>query len=248
MTDSPIDEPMLAALVDGELSGEEAARIEAATATDPELAARLQRARDLRSAVAAAYDSVLAEPLPAHLRQAARGGGQLVDLAEARSLRRGGLLTRRLGPGLAFAAAVAAAFAVGRLTLPPAASPIVAAPGGLVAQGTLATALQDQLAAAQRPDAPVKIGVSFQASDGAYCRTFTLRRGAPVAGLACREPAGWRVRMAVEAPPAAASAYRLAGDETPAAVLEAVDAAIRGAPFDAAGEARAKAAGWRAAR
>jgi hypothetical protein len=54
--------------------------------------------------------------------------------------------------------------------------------------------------------------------------------------------------MAVTAPTPRVSAYRVAGEETPAPVLEAMDRMIAGAPLDAAGEARAKAAGWRASQ
>jgi len=37
----------------------------------------------------------------------------------------------------------------------------------------------------------------------------------------------------------------MAGSQAPAAVMAAVDEMIAGAPLDAAGEARAKAAGWK---
>jgi hypothetical protein len=91
--------------------------------------------------------------------------------------------------------------------------------------------------------------VSFRAADGHYCRTFAMRQTQPIAGLACREAGGWRVRMAAQsAPLAAAASYRTAGDDIPAAVLEAMDQMIKGAPLDAAAEAQARAAGWQAAK
>jgi hypothetical protein len=248
MTHEPIDAAKLAALVDGELPAEEAARIEAAAAQDATLAARLKVARDLRAGVAAAYGEVVAEPVPERLLRAARGGGEVVDLARVRSARdRRGLPPRLVRWG-AVAASVAAAFLVGRLATPslgPPASIATDGGGGMLAQGPLAQALQTQLAATQSGDAPVKIGVSFRAADGDYCRTFALKGASAVAGLACRRPSGWRIQIAMAAPPAASATYRLAGEETPAPVLQAMDQMIQGAPLDAVGEAKAKAAGWR---
>ena len=93
----------------------------------------------------------------------------------------------------------------------------------------------------------MKIGVSFQAADGGFCRTFTLRQAQAVAGLACHEDGGWRVRIAAESRSAApVSGYQTAADETPAPVLETMDQLIRGEPLDGAAEARARAAGWKA--
>ena len=65
-----------------------------------------------------------------------------------------------------------------------------------------------------------------------------------LAGLACKEPGGWSAR-AVAAWSPSAEAYRTAGSETPPAVLAAMDAAIVGAPLDAAGERAARDRGWK---
>ena len=118
--------------------------------------------------------------------------------------------------------------------------------GGLIAQGPLAAGLERQLASTQDPHAPLKVGVSFQASDGRYCRTFVWAQGGPMAGLACRDPGGWRVTMAMQAalPSAAAGGYQTAADATPAPVLEVVDQTIRGQPLDATAEVEARDEGW----
>jgi hypothetical protein len=248
MTHEPIDAAKLAALVDGELAADEVARIEAAAAQDASLAARLKVARDLRHGVAAAYAEAAAEPVPERLLRAARGAGEVVDLARVRAGRDRRGLPRSLVQWGALAASLAAAFVVGRLAAPRLSPSAVIGSdrsGAMLAEGPLAQALQTQLAATQSRDAPVKIGVSFQAASGDFCRTFTTRGGASLAGVACREPRGWRIQMAMAASPAAGSTYRLAGEETPAPVLQAMDQLIRGAPLDAAGEASAKAAGWR---
>ena len=248
-----IDDATLLAFADGELAPEEAARVEAEAARDPALRARIERVRALRSALAAAYDDTLTEPPPERLTSAISGGApeaeaEVIDLAPVRR--------RRAPYGVAplairwgsVAASLVVAFAFGRFfTASPKPPALVAGPsGGLVAQGTLAASLERQLASTQSAAAPVKIGVSFQGADGRYCRTFLTRQAHPLAGLACRNPAGWQVRMAVEAAPLASAAggYATAAAETPAPVLEAVDQSIRGQPLDAAAEAKARDAGW----
>lgn len=253
-----VDDATLDALVDGELAPENAARIEAEAARDPALAARLAMARALRKAIATSFDDVMAQPPPERLLAAILGGpayegGQVISLAERRKRAR-----LRFAPAAARWGAVAAAlilaFGVGRYGAglqgapsPFAAGRVAEAPsGGLMAQGQLAAGLERQLASSQGPTTPVKIGVSFQAADGRYCRTFTLRGGAPLGGLACRDPDGWRVVMAVETATSAGAAggYRMAAGEIPAPVMDEVDRTIRGRPLDAAGETRARDAGW----
>jgi len=71
----------LMALADGELSGEEAARVEAAIAADPVLARRLEAERGLRAALRGRLDPVAQEPVPLALtdliaRAAAADAGQ----------------------------------------------------------------------------------------------------------------------------------------------------------------------------
>jgi hypothetical protein len=128
-------------------------------------------------------------------------------------------------------------------------SPMIAdRQGTLIAQAGLARALDQQIAGkAVAPDQAVKIGVSFRAADKLYCRTFQVVRGDGLAGLACRAPSGWQVRVAAASPAhgVGATGYRTAGSATPAAVSATVDAMIDGAPLDAQGEAAAKAKGWR---
>ncbi|MGE3143591.1 MAG: anti-sigma factor, partial [Hyphomonadaceae bacterium] len=115
---------------------------------------------------------------------------------------------------------------------------------GLVARGALARSLETKLAA-DTPGA-VRIGVSFRDQAGDFCRTFTLTH-AQTAGLACKSSDGWRVAMTTHAA-AQTSEMRMAGAETPPAIVAAIEASIAGEPFDAAAEARARAARWRAVR
>lgn len=250
MTEPPIDQAMIEAFVDGELAPEASARLEARARADAVVAARIERARALRAAVAQAYDDPAADVPPERLLAVIAGGrdAAVIDLAKARAVRRGAAPAVRWG---AIAASIVAAFFAGRLVLPPLAqpSPIASGPGGaLVAQGVLASGLNHQLASNQAPGAPVRIGVTFRDQAGEYCRTFILRERTDLGGLACRTAGSWRIEatQAIVAP-AAAGAYRTAGEETPPAVLEAMDQMIAGEPLDAAGERAARNAGWRPA-
>ena len=48
----------------------------------------------------------------------------------------------------------------------------IAERGHVVARGALAHALSEQLASTQKPDARVRIGLTFRSKGGEYCRTF----------------------------------------------------------------------------
>src|SRR3546814_16456553 len=65
---------------------------------------------------------------------------------------------------------------------------VVDANGALVASGTLAEALDTQLASNQPADAAVRIGLSFRDGTGRYCRSF---EGDGLAGIGCREGSSW---------------------------------------------------------
>jgi hypothetical protein len=110
-----------------------------------------------------------------------------------------------------------------------------------MARGALEAALDTRLAA--DAEGGVRVGLSFRNQAGAYCRTFTLPEEA-LAGLACRESAGWRMRMTSATDPAGGE-IRQAATETPPPILAAVDAMIVGDVLDADEETRARDAGWR---
>ena len=148
----------------------------------------------------------------------------------------------------AMAASLVVGAIIGHVALKsPELSPIVARDGHLVAQANLADALSNQLASTQSANAPVQIGTSFKAKDGAYCRTFVLHGGEAVGGLACRAGKEWNVNTLARAEAAhgADGGYRPAGSEMPAAVRSAVEAQIVGDPLDSSGEAQAKNNGWK---
>ncbi len=249
------------AYVDGELPPEAMAKITAAMAKDPALAARIQAQKDLRRLLSGAHAGVLREPVPPTLKSAATGAGakpaEVIAFPQpkpkekakdkirvqkpATPSARPGLTVRKPPAWAAMAACLVAGLAVGRLALP---SPPTA--DGRVAEaptavGPLARALEDGTAAAA--SGPVRVGVTFKNQEGRYCRTF---QGQAQAGVACRTSDDWRVlAVSPAAAPAASGEYRQAGSETPAAVLAVVDSMIAGAPLDAAGEAKAVKSGWR---
>jgi hypothetical protein len=120
---------------------------------------------------------------------------------------------------------------------------------GLRARGALALALTEQLAATQAPDAPMKVGSSFVATTGEYCRSFTFAPAAAsprLGGLACRRSGAWRLLAVAEADRrgGAPDQYRQAGAPMPAAVLRAIEDRIQGSALDADAEHAARQRGW----
>ena len=246
-----IDEEMLVAHADGELDPAGRAEVEAQIASDPAVARRLWRHRDLRTKLSQAFSDVLAEPPPLRLIAAAVGSpapevaaapaAPVVDLAAVRGAR------RRVWPvaGL-MAACLAAGLALGVGFRPRESVPTVTVrDGALVAQGPLADALEYHLASEQARDAPIRIGISFPSRTREYCRTFVINRGETTAGVACRGPAAWKVRMAVPAPSLPrAGEYRTAGSDTPPEVLRMVDDLSAGPPLDVAAESLVRMRQW----
>jgi hypothetical protein len=114
--------------------------------------------------------------------------------------------------------------------------------GRLVARGELAQALNERLSG-EPSGGGVRVGLSFIAKQGGYCRSFTMPSQA---GLACHADGAWRVEL-LTAPAtgdAATPTYRQAGSETPPEVLRAIDERIAGNALDAAAERTAREHGW----
>lgn len=229
---SQIDEAMLIALVDGELDEVNRRRVERAVADDPALALRLERHRMLRERLAGHYAPVEQEPVPDRLRAILEESATVVQLVRSAPRWRGWAM------GGAVAASLLLGLGIGRMSGGEA-GPIGMQGGVMVAQGTLATALDRQLASAQGAGGAIRIGLTFQRKGGGWCRSFD---GA-MAGVACRQGDGWQVQQALPGG-GQGTAYRQASS-TDARVMATVDALIDGAPMDAAGEKAAQAKGWR---
>lgn len=231
-----IDTATLLAFLDGELDGDEARRVEAALAAEPELRALHEEQRRLRERLSSHYGEVIEEPVPDAMR--ALLDPKVIDLEMERTRRR----PRWFPIGIALAASLVLGISLGRL-LPPEGE-VSLAEGGLIARGALAEALDTQLASAQPGDAPTRIGVSFARADGSLCRTF---QSAEIGGLACRDDNAWRLIVTARTSGGAAGDYRQAGAESPL-VLQAAQEMMAGEPFDAATERRARDSSWQTVR
>ncbi len=229
-----IDDATLMAFADGELTPEERAEIERALSEDAGLRQKLSAHQKLRAQLSGAYDPVLEEPAPERLLLAAQGArreAEVVDLSARRAAR---WSVREWG---AMAASLAGGLIIGFGAMNAQAPLIAVTADGMNARGALEQALDTQLAA-DEPGA-VRIGLSFRAHDGGYCRTFELTERA-TAGVACREDGVWSVAMTAAQPQQ--GDLRMAG--APAEVLSAVQTMIAGEPLDAEAEAQARDAGW----
>jgi hypothetical protein len=229
----------LMAYADGELDPAERTAIEQAMRTDPAIAAAVDRHRALRADVAAAFAGILDEPVPARLQPPAPAPVHSLDAAREKRAERRRWSWPEWG-------ALAATLVVGVLAgkMVPGGGPAIAGNGNqVVARGDLASALDRQVGG--KGDGTVKVGVSFAARDGAYCRGFVMGTSA---GLACREGNQWRIPVLAEGEREAAGGYRQAGSALPPAVLDAIDARIADKPLDAAGEEAARSRGWQSAR
>jgi hypothetical protein len=236
----------LMAYVDRELDADASAAIEAAVARDPELAARVERQRKLRGAVHAAFEPILQEPMPKRLLEAASGATPVSTPARARP-RWGWFEWSAMAASVVVGVLVGGTLLVDSRRAPAVDAGVdwVAEGGHLVARGPLALALSEQLAGTQKPDASVRIGLTFLSKGGEYCRTFTLEKGA-AAGLACSSAGEWRIPVIAQTDRTGASgAYRTAAAPLPPAILREIDERIQGSSLDAEAERAAQQRGWK---
>ena len=110
--------------------------------------------------------------------------------------------------------------------------------GVLVARGALVAALDDQLATPGPSDSGVRIGVTFVAKDGGYCRSFVVDT---TAGLACLRRGRWTIPVLSQG---TAGAAWLDGSIPPPAVRAAIEARMAGSALDPAAERAARQRGW----
>ena len=236
-----VEDEKFFAWLDGELPADEAARIETEVAADPRLLRLAEDHRRMAAGLRGAFAEVEAQPVPERLVGAVtQERGKVVDLAEARERR-----SQRNPPSLwvqmgALAATLAIGIVTGNLLTGGVSSPIGAEGGRLVASAELEDALYARLASMPADSGP-RIGLTFRDKSGTICRTFEEQA---TSGLACREGGDWRIRSLFQSPEGQASDYRMASGQDPQ-LLEAVDASIDGAPFDAEQERTAMEQGWR---
>ncbi|MGO9802455.1 MAG: anti-sigma factor family protein [Steroidobacteraceae bacterium] len=238
---------ILSAYADGELDAATRAAVEAALASDPQLAQRSAAHRALRARLEQAFAPVLAEPVPERLLASARGAPARQRPSNVIELQRRPRARWSWPQWGAMAASLVIGALLGPLLLrsPTGNTPVDTRDGQMLAHGMLERALSEQLASTQPAAAPVQVGVSFRARSGAYCRTFVMHDESQLAGLACRERSAWRVETLARTDPGPSGAgLRPAGSALPAAVAGTLDALIVGEPLNAAAEAAARARGW----
>ncbi|MEJ2815889.1 anti-sigma factor [Caulobacter sp. CCG-8] len=254
----------LFAFVDGELPPEAMARIEAAMATDPQLALRVETQRSLRRLLSGAHGGGArppevrgagTAPSPPEAKEAeviAFPGAQAkkdkvkkdkartketIRPRDARAPKPRDESGRGFPTWIGLAACLLVGLAMGRLAAPPPVTLSGADDPPPIAAGPLAKILNT--GASGVAEGPVRVALTFKTASGVYCRAFQAAGRAPVAGVACREQDAWRVRAVVP---------DKAGSPLPAAVLTLVDAMSAGPPLDAAAEAKARTSGWKPAR
>ena len=239
-----IEDEKFFAWLDGELPPEEAARVEAEVAADPRLSRLADEHRAMTASLRGAFGEVDVQPIPERLQSAIDRGGKVVSLADARAVR----AERKSFPIWTQMGALAATLAIGifagnmmsGMPMGGAPGPVEAAGGRLVASAGLEHALSTRLASTPANSGP-RIGLTYRDKSGAICRTF---EDGPASGLACRDGSDWRIRSLFQAPEGQATDYRMASGQDPQ-LMEAIEASIDGAPYDAAQEEAAMRAGWR---
>lgn len=240
-TQGPWSDEQLNAFVDGELEAPDAARLAQQLPQDALLAARVERQRALRARLAAAFDPVLDEAVPARLLQVLEGGSGVVTPIGASGRRTHATAPRGWWWGAA-AASVLAALLIG-WSLPRAGSTLlVPTDEGLLAAGILDEALSGQLAG-ETAAGGIHIALSFRDREGRYCRVFRLQSG--VDGLACRGTAGWQVQATGSLAPQSADEYRQASSALSPAVIAAIAGGQAGEVLTPEQESEGRATRWR---
>lgn len=229
----------IAAYADGELTGAQRKRVEAAIAADPALHAQVEAHRALKTRLAAHFAPIAAEPVPERLSallQAPDGeGAEVIDFAVAAARRRAKAAPSPRRWLRWTAPALAASLALGILVLRPGAMPEG------YATGELADALDTRLAASQPQDGTARILLSFPNAKGELCRGFA---GAAQSGIACRDETGWRIERTLGGVSTQGTDFRQAGSAE-AELMAAMQDMTAGAPLDAAAEEAARARRWR---
>lgn len=237
-----VSEELLIAYADGELSGEELRYVEDTLKTRPELRGFVERQRALRGKVENAFRPLLSEDVPQAITDAVFAKpvsaqwrwGRAIDRLASQSLSRRILVWS----GIPAAAALTCGVLLGIALAPQGAIQFDNA-GSMTAQGALNAALETQLASTQDPSRSIRIGISFAAKDGRFCRSF---ENDGTSGVACRTGRGWSI-VALASAPKDGSEYRMAAG-MPDSLRAAVSGLIEGQPLDATAERAARDRGW----
>lgn len=247
-----VSEELLIAYADGELSGEEARAVEAELKTRPELHAFVERQRALRQHLQSSFMSELGAPIPDRLLEALQQSPVSPRWRTRQALSRAmRAFTNRdflVWSALPAASALACGILIGLFVIPTRLLDVGGRDGRMAAQGMLAGALDSRLASTQDANDAIRVGVSFRAKNGNYCRTFeSAGTVSTLSGVACRDMQGWSVvALAATSSAAQGGPYHMAASTMPDSVRGVVAKLIMGSPLDAAQERRARDSGWAA--
>ncbi len=247
-TQSAWDDVQIHAYVDGVLDAETSARLEADSGGDAALAARIAQQRELRTLLRAEFDPVLEEPIPRRLRAALAGpapGAAVMPIGAARKEVARARPVWSMREWGAIAATLVLGVLVGQLGFRGSSNlPIETDQGSFVAAGFLDTALSTQVAGTAPESAAARIGLTFRAAAGEYCRTFALQTGA--GGVACRRSGRWSVEVLERAGarPVEPGGFRQASSALSPAMLGAINALGGGDPLTAEEERQRLGSGW----
>lgn len=227
------DPATVAAFVDGELDDLAARRIAREAETDAALAAEIARHRALKARLTMHYAPIAEEPVPERLRSLLAVDDKVdTSLLDRRDAKRARFSAIHWG---AIAASLVLGLTIGLRPWMPAAD-VVTDNGMLIAAGSLAEALDTQLASNQPRGAAVRIGLSFEDKAGRYCRSF---EGRTLAGIGCREGDHWQLERTLRSQ--ASGDYRQASSGELAGVVAGM---IGHDALDAEDERKARDAGW----
>ncbi len=206
-----ISDDMIAAYVDGELTGEEAAQVRRAEAEDSAVRDAVQRYRTLRAEIDSSFRLVMNAPPPRRFTNMLNTVSSESAPSSRRLDRPGWRKSRRFVAltGGAVAASLAIGFSLGVL------SPSSEDGDGLqlaadqtLSAGTFVAQLENDPSA--KAGDRFHIAATYITADGGVCRRFFLGEDERLQGVACRRSANdWRITALAPAPPA--DAYVTAG-------------------------------------
>ncbi|AYJ86260.1 anti-sigma factor [Sphingomonas paeninsulae] len=223
------DDETLMAFADGELDPITTKRVEKAILTDPAVAERVAAHLSLREKMAAAY------PLDTRPNRLA---DPLVAMIKSNTVVAMPVNTRPSRPRWLKVAGLAACLVAGVAVGTRWQSDQVKSGGGmLIASGTLARALETQVASAAGDP---RMLVSFRTKSGDYCRVFA---GQALDGIACKKPGGWQLIRTESGSSRDSAAYRQAGSGDSVLMGEAQNL-MAGDPLSAAEEQDARLTEW----
>ena len=254
-----IPDELLTAYVNGKLDEASRARIEQAISQDARVAQRVAQQRALSGRLRNVFEGILRDPAPKRTVNGPRpegpaGPAQIIDLARVRAARARRPERRRLSIprrattaiAISLIAGVGAGLMIERLLAN--AAPLEYRDGALIASGLLNRSLSEQVSGVTPTSTAVRVGQSFHAKAGGYCRIFTLDNGHALTGLACREQQHWRVltllSTEVVGSTGSAQLFRLSSSALPAPLLAVVNERTSGEALDAAAESKARRSDW----